>query len=161
MRVLGIDPGAGGAIALVVDRKLVSVEDMPTTQTDKGRRRIDAVALALLVRSMVGVLNPDVAVIELVGPMPRDGSAGSFWFGKAAGVAEGVLAGLGMSVVSVSPQVWKRRLDCPAIKDGARERASRLFPGGDRRWPLKKHDGRAEAAMIALWGYMDSVAGTW
>jgi hypothetical protein len=40
----------------------------------------------------------------------------------------------------------------PAAKDGARARASQLLPGAADQWPLVKHDGRAEAALIALWG---------
>jgi len=159
MKVLGIDPGAGGAGAYLEGRDLVQVWDMPTVTTATGKRRIDAPALAAIVRKLPRI---DQAIIELVGPMPRDGSAGSFWFGKSAGLAEGVLAGLGVPVITVPPQVWKRRLDVPANKDGARARATTLFGDiGEQFWPLKKHDGRAEAALIALWGYMDVVAGKW
>lgn len=159
MRVLGIDPGAGGAVALVAgaQQTLMGVADMPVQVTDRGRRRVDAGQLVTLVAAWSPI---DHAVIELVGPMPRDGSAGSFWFGRSAGICEGVLAALGVSYSLVSPVMWKRRLGVPTNKDAARARASELF-GGQDWWPLKKHDGRAEAAMIALWGWMDRVAGTW
>jgi hypothetical protein len=53
----------------------------------------------------------DLAVIELVRPMPRDGSTGSFWFGKAAGIPQGVLAVLGVTAVSIPPS---RRASRPA-----------------------------------------------
>jgi hypothetical protein len=43
-------------------------------------------------------------------------------------------------------------LRVPAEKDGARARASQLIPAGASWWPLVKHDGRAEAALIALYG---------
>jgi hypothetical protein len=102
---------------------------MPTLQI-KERRRVDAASLAQIIRGLLPIHH---AVVELVGPMPRDGSAGSFWFGKAAGVAEGVLAGLGVATSSVSPVVWKRRLDVPASKRGARERATALFGDGGSR----------------------------
>jgi crossover junction endodeoxyribonuclease RuvC len=159
MRTLGIDPGAGGALALLDGRKLVRVWDMPTVTTDAGKRRIDASTLATTIVQQVGRV--DLAIIEQVGPMPRDGSAGSFWFGKAAGIPEGVLAGLGIECRLVPPQTWKRRLDVPREKNAARARATTLFPGRGDEWPLVKHDGRAEAALIALWGYMDRVAGQW
>ena len=166
MKTIGIDPGAGGAIALLNDRQIVAVLDMPTmlaraTGTKSHRRRrIDAAGLAGALEALGPV---DHAVIELAGPMPRDGSAGSFWFGKAAGVVEGVLAGLGfVSVTLVPPAVWKRRLNVPAPKDAARARASQLFgPEGAALWPLVKHDGRAEAAMIGLFGFMDRTCGKW
>jgi hypothetical protein len=53
----------------------------------------------------------DLAAIELVRPMPRDGSTGSFWFGKAAGIPQGVLAVLGVTAVSIPPS---RRASRPA-----------------------------------------------
>jgi crossover junction endodeoxyribonuclease RuvC len=159
MRLLGVDPGAGGALALVAGPgKLVRVVDMPTEVTDAGKRRIDVKELSRLVREMQPV---DGAVIELVGPMPRDGRAGAFWFGKAAGLVEGVLAGQGIEVKLVPPQTWKRRLDVSKDKNAARARASQLFPGSEQHWRRVKDDGRAEAAMIGLWGWMDEVAGTW
>jgi hypothetical protein len=39
----------------------------------------------------------------------------------------------------------------PAGKDGARARASQLIPSAAHHWPLKKHDGRAEAALLAFY----------
>jgi hypothetical protein len=43
-------------------------------------------------------------------------------------------------------------LGVPKAKDGARAMASKLFPAVATQWHLKKHDGRAEAALIALCG---------
>jgi hypothetical protein len=37
-------------------------------------------------------------------------------------------------------------------KDGCRARASQLLPEAADQWPLRRHDGRAEAALIALYG---------
>lgn len=157
MRIMGIDPGAKGAIALLMHGKLVATWDMPTVTNAKGKRRIDGPTLATILRNVNAAAPVDVCMIELVGPMPRDGSAGSFWFGKAAGMAEGVCAGLGIPVDFVAPQVWKRKLDVPTDKNGARARATRLFNRGDL-WPLVKHDGRAEAALIALLGHVRKMA---
>jgi hypothetical protein len=36
--------------------------------------------------------------------------------------------------------------------DGCRARASQLLPGSADQWRLRRHDGRAEAALIALYG---------
>jgi hypothetical protein len=36
--------------------------------------------------------------------------------------------------------------------NGARARATQLLPAAAHRWPLVKHDGRAEAALIAYYG---------
>lgn len=162
LTMIGVDPGAGGALALVAGPgKLLEVRDMPTyTAPGSTKRRIDADALTAIVRNWKAEHGVRQATVELVGPMPRDGSAGSFWFGKAAGLVEGVLAGLGCEVAHVAPSVWKRRMGLPsASKDVAREEATRRF--GGHLWPLKKHDGRAEAALIGLWGWMDTTCGRW
>jgi hypothetical protein len=43
-------------------------------------------------------------------------------------------------------------LGVPAAKDGSRARASQLMPAATHHWPLVKHDGRAEAALIGHCG---------
>jgi hypothetical protein len=161
MRVLGIDPGACGGLALIEDGRLLEALPMPSErQACSGKRRINATRLSHAVRSWVAELPIDVAYIELVGPMPRDGSAGSFWFGMATGLAHGVCAGLGLRTEVVAPAVWKRRLDVPSDKRKARDRASSLFKAGSTRWwPRLKDDGLAEAAMIGLYGYQKERAG--
>jgi hypothetical protein len=52
----------------------------------------------------------------------------------------------------VPPRRWKSALQVPASKDAARFRASQLLPQAAHLWPLKKHDGRAEAALLAVFG---------
>jgi crossover junction endodeoxyribonuclease RuvC len=47
---------------------------------------------------------------------------------------------------------WKKSLGVPADKYAARMRASQLLPEFAHNWPLKKHDGRAEASLISLYG---------
>lgn len=71
---------------------------------------------------------------------------------EAYGVVIGVLATLGVPMTFVSPQVWKRTLQVPAAKDGARARASQLMPAAVAHWPIVRHDGRAESALIATYG---------
>lgn len=146
--LIGIDPGAGGALALIDGSgKIAAVEDMPTTE-HKGRRRVNPVALAGIVRQWA----PAAAILEQVHSMPRDGAVGAFAFGKSTGIVVGVLGALRIPLTEVPPQEWKRVLRVPAMKDAARARATQLLPGASHLWPLKKHDGRAEAALIALWG---------
>jgi crossover junction endodeoxyribonuclease RuvC len=84
--------------------------------------------------------------------MPGQGVSGVFAFGKAYGVVIGVLAAHGVPMTFVSPVKWKKALQVPASKDGARARASQLLPQAASEWPLVKDSGRAEAALIAYWG---------
>ena len=151
MIVVGIDPGLGGAIALYdrIAEELVSVEDMPTFETVRGRRLVDAYALAGMLRQTT----PQLVVVELVASRPKQGVASSFNFGVSAGKVEGVCAGLMFPISYVTPMSWKKSVGIPAGSDKqvSRARASQLF-GNDKFWPLKKHDGRAEAALLAKYG---------
>jgi crossover junction endodeoxyribonuclease RuvC len=153
MIIAGIDPGLSGAVALLDAETglVIDVFDVPTLALSRGgkaKRELDAHALAgALGRDRIGH-----AFVEFVGAMPGQGVSSVFAFGKAYGIAIGVLATLGVPMTFVSPVSWKRSLGVPAAKDGARARASQLLPAAAHHWPLVKHDGRAEAALIAYWG---------
>jgi crossover junction endodeoxyribonuclease RuvC len=146
MRIIGIDPGAHGAIALLVDRRLLAVAPMPTAIVRK-KARVDAAALGALIRDYA----PDHAVLEQVASMPRQGVASMFAFGQAYGIVLGVLGAFQVPTTTVTPAEWKNALRVAASKGEARGRASQLLPDGARLWPLAKDDGKAEAALIALW----------
>lgn len=90
--------------------------------------------------------------MERVGAMPGNGVSSMFAFGMAAGIVQGVLGALMIPMTLITPAQWKVALRVPADKGGARARASQLIPKGAHRWPLAKHDGRAEAALIGLYG---------
>jgi crossover junction endodeoxyribonuclease RuvC len=153
--ILGIDPGLSGALALydpATDR--LDVRDVPTlllTRNAKNKREVDVQALVDLILWMAK-LRPTV-FIENSTPMPGGGLASTFSFGKTFGLLYGVCAANKLVIERVSPMAWKKLLAVPKDKDGARARASVLLPRHSSNWPLKKHDGRAEAALIALYGY--------
>ena len=113
--------------------QVIDVFDMPVlmlTRGGKAKRELDAHSLAgALGRDRIGH-----AFIEQVGAMPGNGISGMFAFGKAYGVVIGVLATLGCPMTFVSPVTWKRALQVPAAKDGARARASQLMPAASGNW---------------------------
>ncbi len=92
------------------------------------------------------------AYIEQVGAMPGQGVSSMFAFGEAFGLAKGVLAGLGIPVQSVPPARWKRALGLNSGKDAARAKAAATWPQQAGEFKRVKDDGKAEAALIALWG---------
>ncbi len=152
--IIGIDPGAGGAIA-ILERggRLVHVFDMPAVEVvtgGKAKRRVSPEMLAAELR----LYNVDgtVAFIEQVGAMPGQGVSSMFAFGEAFGLAKGVLAGLAIPVQSVTPGKWKKALQLNAGKDGARAKAAALWPEQAGEFRRVKDDGKAEAALIAYWG---------
>ena len=155
MRILGIDPGVSGALALLVNNQFDDCSDMPTMLRGKTSKKqmVNAAELAKLVR----VMQPDAAVIELVNAMPRTGSsqgmgaASAFNFGESAGIVRGVIGALGIEAHYVTPQTWKRRAGLiGGDKEASRARAILLCPNA----PLgrKKDSGRAEAILIARFG---------
>ena len=151
IRWCGIDVGNSGAIALVVDGVLVSVVDMPIVEIKRGKttkRQVSAQALVGILKEM----NPTHAAVEKVSSMPNQGVSSMFAFGRSAGVIEGVLAALQVSVTYVQPAVWARTMNKGYGKDASRHRAMELFPDKQDWFKLVKHDGRAEAVLIAMWG---------
>jgi crossover junction endodeoxyribonuclease RuvC len=76
----------------------------------------------------------------------------AFNFGMNFGTIKGVCGGLRIPFSLVTPGKWKRDLGLKADKDQARARAAQLWPGAAAHFARKKDDGRAEAALIALWG---------
>jgi crossover junction endodeoxyribonuclease RuvC len=147
--IIGIDPGLGGALALLRDGEL-EIYDMPTIQ-DGTKRRVDHAQLAVIL-DVWAKWQGITCVIEKVASMPGNGHAGAFTFGRAAGVVIGAVAANFIPIVEVTPQVWKRKTQTPTDKDGARLRASELFPRYASQWSRVKDDGRAEAAIIAYYG---------
>lgn len=150
MIIAGIDVGLSGAIVILDTEGSFVVSDMPThalVRGGKNKREVDAHRLKQTLGWKI-----DHAFVEQVNAMPGQGVSSVFAFGKAYGVIIGVLATLEIPMTFVAPMKWKKALQVPASKDGARARASQLLPQAASQWPLVKHDGRAEAALIALWG---------
>ena len=151
MLIVGIDCGLGGGLAFFEDGRFREVRDMPTLallRGGKNKREIDPHVLANIIESE----RPDHAFVENIWSHPGQGVSSVFAFGKGYGVVIGTLAALQIPVTFVSPQRWKKALAVPAAKDGARARASQLLPSAASNWSRVKDDGRAEAALIALYG---------
>jgi len=150
--IIGIDPGAAGAVAILEDGKLVQVFDMPVVQITVGGKAKRRVAPELLASELrLYNLADTVAVVEQVGAMPGQGVTSMFAFGQAYGLVLGVLAGLWIPTTTVTPSTWKKALKLNTGKDGARAKAAQLWPVQAGEFKRAKDDGRAEAALLAYW----------
>jgi len=150
--ILGIDPGLSGALAFY-DGGRVRVYDVPTLKAGTGGKRIvDETELARIIDVENGVGFIEHAFLEQVGAMPGQGVTSMFSFGTTYGILRGILAAFYIPRTLVAPRQWKRLMGVPAAKDGARARASQLMPAHAHHWARAKDDGRAEAALIALYG---------
>lgn len=153
----GLDPGVTGAIAVLVNGELRDVRDLPVRIEGGGtvKRRVDAAGLAAIVREWRSQYGPDseTAMIERVGAMPGQGVASVFSLGHTAGAVEGTLLALGCPVEFVAPAAWKRAAGLGRDKADSRARASLVYPAQAGFWTRAKDHGRAEAALLARYGW--------
>jgi crossover junction endodeoxyribonuclease RuvC len=153
--LLGVDPGASGALALVEcdSGQLLELADMPYTEVKVGKRNakiVDAPALAALIEGwQAWHLGTFHAIVEKVSAMPGQGVTSTFNFGDAYGKVLGVLAGLEIKATLYRPGIWKSHMGLGKDKDLSRQKAAGIWPGQADMFKRKKDDGRAEAALIA------------
>ena len=148
MIICGIDPGMGGALA-VIDIEgclLCDTISMPTMGTGT-KRLVDGTA----VRRFIVERDVEFVVIEQVGAMPKQGVASSFRFGVAFGQIIGIVQGLGIPHSFAHPTKWKREMGLTSDKSLSRRRAIERLPGAAEQFARAKDEGRAEASLLALW----------
>jgi crossover junction endodeoxyribonuclease RuvC len=151
MLIIGIDPGLTGALGFLRYGVFAGVEDMPVVLKGVGsvKNEVSPAGMKTLIRGYLGAGEGVVAVIEKVGAMPGQGVSSVFSLGDSYGVARAVLATGGFETVQVAPATWKKHFKLTADKELSRALATRLFPSAPLH--LKKHDGRAEALLLARW----------
>lgn len=144
--ILGIDVGMSGALSFYDGTELMCYR-MPTFERNKTHR-LDGRRIAEIVKTN----QPTHAWIEQVNAFGM-GATSAYNFGFGCGLIEGVLSSLGIPFSYVTPQVWKKAMQCPTDKSAARMRATQLLPAFADNWALKRDDGVAEASLIALYGW--------
>lgn len=170
MLFFGIDPGLYGAIGVIEDSnppRVVDVFDFPLIQVEvngKVKNQIDRAATYRIFSAFRGHVRH--AFIELISGMPpqrktnKDGSdafmggASNLNLGINFDIPQTICVCCGIPYTLIPPFVWKRYVQVSSVKDSSRMRASQIFPAGCHHWPLKKHDGRAEAVLIGYTGLM-------
>ena len=160
MRVIGIDPGLDGAVAVITASDWKDVYDTPTAVVEgKKKRRIYvpsemAATIQRLYGHAPGAKGDVVVILERVHAMPGQGVRSMFSMGQGLGLWEGILAALYLRYEFVTPQRWKREMmdGMGKDKDASRIRAMQLFPDMAESLKLVKHHGRADALLLAEYG---------
>lgn len=161
--IIGVDPGLRGALALYDGETLV-VHDMPVLAnvvSGKKRSAIDGYSIARILDNAGHI---KVAWIEKVGAMPHDGSVQAFAFGAALGEIVGLLKAHFIPIEMIAPVKWRRAMDVPKTTAGDKSpsiaRATHLLPSYSHLWAAVRGNGdahtrggRAEAALVALYGW--------
>ncbi len=141
--IASFDPGSTtGAVSFYFPAypSRITAEDLPVVD-----RQVDAATLTARLEQM----RPSVAVIERVGPMPKQGLSSTFRFATSFGILIGVVAALKCPVHFITPSKWKRDLGLGADKEEARARALQLWPDRSDLFGRKRDHGRAESALLA------------
>ena len=151
MRILGVDPGIHGGLALVeindgAAPQLVDAVDIPVTGVG-AKERVDVLAI----RTWIAAHQPQHALIERAQAMPKQGASSGFKYGRAVGAIEAVLACCEIPMTIIEPTAWKKFHQLRGgDKEAGRQRALQLFPAAHALLARKKDHGRGEAALIAL-----------
>ena len=140
-RIIGIDPGKSGAFAVLdCDEMQVTTHDMPGTLDEKLTLIADIgkVKCAWLERPffprMIGIKN-------------------AVTIAQAYGELKACLFYMGVPTFEVDPSAWKKTMRLSTDKNASRALASQYFPDASDQWARAKDDGRAEATLIALYGW--------
>ena len=147
--IVGIDPGATGALVLIEDNKPIEWTIMPTYKVGSATR-VHASEIAHFLDYGKYV---DHVYIESVHAMPRQGVTSMFNFGHSVGTVMGVVGALGYPHTLVTPQKWKKGAGLVGTdKDAARARAIQLWPQWKELAQKGKGQAYADAALIAVFG---------
>lgn len=160
MYILGIDPGLTGAVTVLDSNgEFVRVYDTPTVEatygTNKGKKKRSEFDTPEMRRFLLDYGNDgSICIIEKVGAMRGQGVTGMFRFGYGYGLWIGLLSGVGIPLVEVSPIRWKKAFNLiKANKDKSVEKALKIFPDMKEVLFLKKHHNRADSALLAKYCY--------
>lgn len=151
-RILGIDPGIKGALAVIdTSAWTLAIRDMPLEAGIRGKDKVSSRGLIEAVRAA----DPDAAFLEDVSASPQMGVTSAFSFGDGFGCTRTAISAHDIALWLVKPNVWKPVMKAPKDKKQATTRASQLFPCaykvlfGPRGGAF---DGRGEACLLALYG---------
>jgi len=172
MRVVGIDPGVSGAVALYLPKEKPftsnqGLVDLPV-MGDGKQSELNYAGL----RDILFLMRPDVVFIERVTAMPSMpgkpgpngepgadrrsmGAASAFKFGGGFYAIKAVCACLDLDYRLIMPAQWKKHYGLTG-GDGAKERARLTaitrYPAIESYLKRKKDHQRAEAFLLAVYG---------
>lgn len=156
MKVMGIDPGLSGGIAFY-DGNALKVFATPVLTENfikNGKKATRSLMNLDAVRDLILEHKPDTAVLEKVAARSGQGVTSMFRFGTNYGEHRGMMAALNIPFIEVTPQVWKKDYRLNSDKDESLDLAREIFPDHAKTsFKLKKHDGLAEAALLAKYGF--------
>ena len=99
MKIIGIDPGLTGAIAVLEKNKVLNIFDMPVmSEGKKNKRQLNSALLVDLIRENINLNEEVTVVVEQVNAMPGQGVTSMFNFGQTFGAIKGICAALKLPI---------------------------------------------------------------
>ena len=150
MRIIGIDPGLSGAIAILDGLKVYDMFDMPImSEGKKNKNQLNSAQLVNIIKKHI-VSGNTFVIVEQVSAMPGQGVTSMFNFGQTFGSIKGICAALNLPIFYVRPTKWKKHFELiNSSKDASRTKAIEMYPHISPRLSRKKDVNKADAILIA------------
>ena len=151
MKIIGIDPGLSGAIAILDNKKVLNILDMPVmSEGKKNKRQLNSALLVNIIKENIEKSEEIAVVVEQVNAMPGQGVTSMFNFGQTFGAIKGVCAALELPIFFVRPSKWKKHFELiKTSKDASRTKAIEMYPSLADQLSKKKDVNKSDAILIA------------
>ena len=151
MKIIGIDPGLSGAIAILENNKIKELFEMPVMpEGKKNKRQLNSAQLVKLLKDNFDKKEEISVVVEQVNAMPGQGVTSMFNFGQTFGAIKGVCAALGLPIFFVRPAKWKKHFELiNSSKDASRTKVIEMYPSISDKLSKKKDVNKSDAVLIA------------
>ena len=151
MKIIGIDPGLSGAIAVLENNKVLKIFDIPVmSEGKKNKRQLNSALLVSLLKENVENNEEVAIVVEQVNAMPGQGVTSMFNFGQTFGAIKGICAALRFPIFFVRPSKWKKHFELiNSSKDSSRTKAIEMYPKLSNQLTKKKDVNKSDAILIA------------
>ena len=151
MRIIGIDPGLSGGIAILDDLKIYDIFDMPImSEGKKNKNQLNSAQLVNILNEHVLKKENTFVIVEQVSAMPGQGVTSMFNFGQTFGSIKGICAALGLPIFYVRPAKWKKHFELiNSSKDASRTKVIEMYPSISSKLTKKKDVNKADAILIA------------
>ena len=151
MKIIGIDPGLSGAIAVLEDIKVISLFEMPVmAEGKKNKRQLNSAQLVNIIKENTNGDEEIAVIVEQVNAMPGQGVTSMFNFGQTFGAIKGVCAALGLPIFFVRPSKWKKHFELiNSSKDASRTKVIEMYPSFSKQLAKKKDVNKSDAILIA------------
>ena len=151
MKIIGIDPGLSGAIAVMQDKKVINIYDMPVmAEGKKNKRQLNSSQLVNIIKENIHEDEETIVVVEQVNAMPGQGVTSMFNFGQTFGAIKGVCAALKLPIFFVRPSKWKKHFELiNSSKDASRTKVIEMYPTLSGQLAKKRDVNKSDAILIA------------